>query len=195
MEKKFFWRSRLGQNSLDFGKGLGKNRFTVIFSKLGLLKKFLVLLVLVALFSCASSPPPPPPQTSAPQTPASPPQPQKTPSQQQPIDFTAAKAQAVSAMDKAQSVKADVSVKARYNAAFTTYTEAESLADAGSASGIEKYLEAEKAFLAAYNEAVAKREEAQRQLTRARDAIKAVEDEAAEFDRQQAEDRRQGTRQ
>jgi hypothetical protein len=194
MKKKFFWRSRLGQNSLDFGKGLGKNRFTVVFSKFGLLKKSLVLLVLLALCSCASSPPPPP-QTPATQTPAPPPEPQKTPSPQQPIDFTAAKAQALSAMDKAKSVKADVSVKARYNTAVTAYTEAESLAAAGSAGGIEKYLEAEKAFLAAYDEAVAKREEAQRQLTRARDAIKAVEDESAEFDRQQAEDRRQGTRQ
>ncbi|MDR2068787.1 MAG: hypothetical protein LBP71_02845 [Spirochaetaceae bacterium] len=109
------------------------------------------------------------------------------------MDFTEAKARAVSAMDKAKSVKADVSVKARYNAAFSTYTEAESLAAAGSPDGIGKYLEAETAFLTAYDEAVVKREEAQRQLSRAREVIKTVEDDAAEFDRQQAEDNRQGT--
>jgi hypothetical protein len=95
-------------------------------------------------------------------------------------------------MEKAQSVKANVSVKTQYEAAFSLYTEAESLAAAGSAGGIKKYLEAETAFLAAYDEALVKREEAQRQLSRAREAIKAVEADASELDRQQAEDRNQG---
>jgi hypothetical protein len=95
-------------------------------------------------------------------------------------------------MEKAKSIKAEVSVKARYNTALSAYTEAESLAAAGSAGGIEKYLEAEAAFLAAYDEALVKREEAERQLSRAREAIKTVEETAAEFDREQTEDRRQG---
>jgi glycerol dehydrogenase-like iron-containing ADH family enzyme len=95
-------------------------------------------------------------------------------------------------MDKAKSVKAEVSVKARYDAAFSVYTEAESLAAAGSADGIGKYLEAETAFLAAHDEAKAKREEAQLQLSRARDAIKTVENDAANFDREQSEDNQKG---
>jgi hypothetical protein len=95
-------------------------------------------------------------------------------------------------MEKAKSVKADVSVKAHYEAAFSSYTEAESLAAADSIDGIKKYLEAETAFLEAHDEALVKREEAQRQLSRAREAIKSVEDNAAEFERQQAEDQKQG---
>jgi hypothetical protein len=93
-------------------------------------------------------------------------------------------------MNKAGSIKAEIAVKARYDAAFSVYTEAESLEAAGSADGIGKYLEAETAFLAVYDEATAKREEAQRQLSRARDAIKTAEDAAAEFDREQAENSR-----
>ena len=127
-----------------------------------------LLICLGLLFSCASQPPP------------------KTP------DFADAKARAVSAMEKAKSVKAEISVKTRYDAAFSVYTEAGSLEAAGSADGIGKYLEAETAFLAAYDEAKAKRDEAQRQLSAARDAIKTVEDEAAEFDREQNEGGRQG---
>jgi hypothetical protein len=165
-----------------------------LFQTTGRLKKSGLFVVLLGfLFSCASSPPqerpapPPPPPAESPAPPPAAPDRQKT------TDFTEAKARAVSAMDKAKSVKADVSVKARYNSAFSAYTEAESLAAAGSTGGIEKYLEAETGFLAAHDEAIAKREEAQRQLLRAREAIKTAEDTAAEFEREQAEDRRKGS--
>ncbi|MFP3091326.1 hypothetical protein LQZ21_13475 [Treponema sp. TIM-1] len=186
MKKSIFGGSNLFHRPVGFGKWLGKNRPQAAVSKYGMLKRSGLLLVLGGfLFSCAS---PPPPETTAP-----PPQaPAKAPPQEK-MDFAEAKARAVSAMDKAKSVKADVSVKDHYTTAFSTYTEAESLAAVGSADGIGKYLEAETAFLAAHDEAIAKREEAQRQLGRAREAIKTVEDEATEFDRQQAEDRRQGS--
>jgi hypothetical protein len=95
-------------------------------------------------------------------------------------------------LEQAKSVKADVSVKAHYDAAFSAYTEAESLEAAGSGDGIKKYFDAETAFLAAYEEALAKREEARQQLSRAREAIKSVEDEAAEFERQRTEIPEQG---
>jgi hypothetical protein len=143
-----------------------------------------LLISLGLLFSCGSTPPA--------EAPEPPPQAQGSPPKREPANFEEAQARAKSAMEKAQSIKANVSVKTQYEAAFSLYTEAESLAAAGSANGIKKYLEAETAFLAAYDAALAKREEAQRQLSRAREAIKAVEADASELDRQQAEDRNQG---
>jgi hypothetical protein len=144
---------------------------------------FVWLLVFLGFFSSCVSPSPP--ETAKP-----PPQTQAPPEKQETPDFTEAKARAMSAMDKARSVKAEVSVKASYDAAFSAYTEAESLEAVGSAGGIGKYLEAETAFLTAYDEAKVKQEEARRQLSRARDAIKTVEDAAAEFDREYAENSR-----
>ncbi|MDR2758691.1 MAG: hypothetical protein LBB78_04870 [Spirochaetaceae bacterium] len=192
MKKSIFWGSNPFQNQAGFEKNPGKSGGKTTFSKSAILKKSGFLLILLGfLFSCAS---PPPPETPAvpPQAPAVPPQAPAAPPRQESPDFKEARARAVSAMDKAKSVKADISVKTRYNTAFSAFTEAESLAAAGSAGGIGKYQEAETAFLAAHDEAIIKREEAQRQLSRAREAIKTVEDNAAEFDRQQAEDRRQG---
>jgi hypothetical protein len=83
--------------------------------------------------------------------------------------------------------KANVSLKDRYQAVQGIFSEAETLAAAQSPQGIDKYLEAEKGFLECYEQARTLREEAQRQLSRARDAIQEVETGAAEFDREQAE--------
>jgi hypothetical protein len=90
-------------------------------------------------------------------------------------------------MEQAKAVKADVSVKAQYAAGVSAYTEAEALAASLSPGSAEKYHQAETAFLSAYDQALVKREEAERQLARAREAIKTAEENAAEFDRLQAE--------
>jgi hypothetical protein len=125
-------------------------------------------------FSCASAPPPP-------EKPA-----------EEPMNFGTAKARALAAREKALEIKANVSLKDRYQAVQGIFSEAETLEASQSPQGIDKYLEAEKGFLDCYEQARVLREEAQRQLSRARDAIKEVETKAAELDRNQAEERREG---
>jgi hypothetical protein len=144
------------------------------------MKWIFIVLSAGLLFACASSPAPEgessvPPQSSVPaQTPGTP-------------DSSAEKNRALEAMNKARSVKAEVAVKAAFNEAMERYNRAESLAASGSAAG-DTYLESEKLFLAAYEDARLKREEAERSLTLARDAVKQAEENAAALDGEQGED-------
>jgi hypothetical protein len=81
------------------------------------------------------------------------------------------------------SIKANIASAVLFDAAQTVLDEAESLAGSTTAatagSVTEKFAEAEKGFLAAYDDAYIKREEARKQLELAREAIKRVEDEAS----------------
>jgi hypothetical protein len=125
-------------------------------------------------FSCASAPPPA-------EKPA-----------EEPMNFGTAKARALAAREKALEIKANVSLKDRYQAVQGIFSEAETLEASQSPQGVDKYLEAEKGFLDCYEQARVLREEARQQLSRARDAIKEVETDAAELDREQAEEHRGG---
>jgi hypothetical protein len=85
-------------------------------------------------------------------------------------------------MNKAKSIKANIAAKDIYDSALESFNRAES----SPASAAGAYHEAERGFLAAYDQANAQREEALRQLNLAKTAIKDVEDEAAEIDGQQS---------
>jgi hypothetical protein len=139
------------------------------------MRKLIWLLPLAIFFSCKSAPEPAPLQPVSPV--------------EQQTDASADRNKAVEAMNLAKSVKADVAVKDEFNRALGVFNDAESLAASNSvpAAG-DKYREAEKLFLDAHKQAVAKREEAQRQLTLAREAIKAVENDAAALDQEQQAD-------
>ena len=98
------------------------------------------------------------------------------------VTLEAAQDRAQAAMEKAKSVKADVAVKTDFAGAMTVYDEAKA---ASGDAAIPKYLEAEGRFLAAHDLAVTKREEANKQLNKARSDIKAVEDEAEMLQKEQ----------
>jgi hypothetical protein len=98
------------------------------------------------------------------------------------VDLATAQGRASSAMEKAKSVKADVAVKTEFGRGQTAYTEADGLT--GDAA-IPKYLEAEGLLLAAHDAAVAKRDEAQKQLQKAKSDIKALEDQEANLKQEQ----------
>lgn len=135
------------------------------------MKKLFWLLPLVVLFSCKSTPAPEPSPAGA---------------VEQRTDVTADRSKAVEAMNLAKSVKADVAVKDVFDRALRIFNNAESSAASGSVpAAVNQYREAEKLFLDAHAQAVAKRDEAQRQLSLAREAIKAVEEDAAALDREQ----------
>jgi hypothetical protein len=121
------------------------------------------MLSIALLFSCGSTPPA---ATEA-------------------VDLTTAKNRADAALAKAKSVKADVSVKADFDKAQAAYTEAGGLASTSGDAAITKYLDAEGLFLVAHDAAVVKREEARKQLDKAKSDIKAVEDEAAALQKEQ----------
>jgi hypothetical protein len=131
------------------------------------MKKILIFLpfVVLFLFSCASSPEP------------------KDDGKLYgaPIDIGTAKERAVDARDKAKSIKADVAVKDDFSKALDVFNEAEANPT------IEKYLEAETLFLASYESARVKKEEAQRQMNKARDDIRQVEVNAEAFEKEQKE--------
>jgi hypothetical protein len=136
-------------------------------------------LAAVVFFSCKSAPAPEPEPQPAPPLSAAEPQ----------ADVSADRSRAVEAMNLAKSVKADVAVKDAFNRALGVFNNAESLAASNSASAaVDQYREAEGLFLDAHKEALAKRDEAQRQLTLAREAIKSVEDDAAALDQEQRDD-------
>jgi hypothetical protein len=84
-----------------------------------------------------------------------------------------------------------VAVKTAFDEAMKIYDRAESLAASGSAAGGASagaaYLEAEKNFLAAYEATLAKREQAEKQLALAREAVKQAEETAAAFEAGQEE--------
>jgi len=104
------------------------------------------------------------------------------------MDIATAKGRAVDAMDKAKSIKADVAVSDEYNSALDVFNDAEK--EAQSASNLlvatDKYLEAERLFLAAYESARVKKEEALRQLNKAKEDIRQLENEAEAFDKEQS---------
>jgi hypothetical protein len=124
-------------------------------------KIFLLLTMLISavfFFACASTPP------------------------AEVATLTSAQDRAEAAMQKAKSVKADVAVKADFNKAHSAYTEAQGMTGE---TAIPKYLEAEGLFLTAHDAAVSKREDARKQLEKAKTDIKAVESEAEELKKQQ----------
>jgi hypothetical protein len=121
-------------------------------------KLFLLIPLGVLLFSCAS--------VSSP-TPVSP----------------SAKEKAVEARAKALAIKADTASKAEYEAAVDAFNLAAARKVLGADNG-SQYQEAERLFAAAYDSAKSKRDEAQKQLDAARSAIKGVETQAGELERQ-----------
>jgi hypothetical protein len=140
------------------------------------MKKLFWLLPLAVFFSCKSAPSP---------EPGSPP----SSAVEQPAGVSADRNKAVEAMNLAKSVKADVAVKDDFNRALGIFNKAESLAASGSVpAAVDQYREAARLFLDAHKQAAAKRDEAQRQLTLARDAIKAAEADAAALDQEQKAD-------
>ena len=118
----------------------------------------LILISATAFFSCASTPPP----------------------AEQTVDLATAKSRATDALAKAKAVMADVAVKADYEKAQSSFKEAQGLETSAEAQAIAKYLECERTALASYNAAVAKRDEARKQLDKAKSDIKALETEAGE---------------
>ncbi len=146
------------------------------------MKKILIVLpfVILFLFSCASSPDKGTTDGSS--------------ALQEPTDMRTAKNRAVDAMNKAKSIKADIAVKDDYNSALAVFNEAEKEAQAATneLATTNKYLEAERLFLAAYENARAKREEATKQLNKAKEDIHQVESDAEAFDKEQSEGTTQG---
>ena len=111
-----------------------------------------------------------------------------------PKDIGTAKSRAVDAMNKAKSIKAEVAVKDDFNNALNVFNDAEK--DAAAATNvpatIDKYLQSEELFLAAYASARVKKEEAQRQLNKAKEDIRQVENNAEAFDKEQSGGAAQG---
>jgi hypothetical protein len=89
---------------------------------------------------------------------------------------SAARNAALLAMEKARDAKADVAVKADFDAAFTLFSQGEQENDTAS------YEAAEKGFIAATEKALHLLELAQERLNRARTEIKNAESDAAKFD-------------
>ena len=118
---------------------------------------FSIVVSAIVLFSCASAP-------AADQ-----------------VDLATAKGRAGDALAKAKTVNADVAVKADYDMAQTSYKAAQGLEASAEAQAIQGYLECERQALAAHDAALAKREEARRQLDKAKNDIKALEDEDAQI--------------
>ena len=132
------------------------------------MKKILIVLpfVILILFSCKSTPK----------------------SGEEIVDLATAKGRAVAAMEKAKSIKADVALKDEYNNALNVFDDAEKTAQTSKDEPvlIAKYLEAEKLFLNSYEGTRAKRDEAQRQLNKAKEDIKRVENEADAFENEKS---------
>lgn len=101
------------------------------------------------------------------------------------VDLMAAQNRAGAAREKAESVKADIAAKDDFEAAQASYKDGEGLLPTGGTAAVEKFLEAERLFLAAHDAAVAKRDEASKQLEKAKSDIKAVEAEAETLQREQ----------
>ncbi|MCL2706173.1 MAG: hypothetical protein FWE72_08205 [Spirochaetaceae bacterium] len=141
------------------------------------MKKILIVLpfLILFLFSCKSAPAPTDLTDG-------------TTVAEKAMDIATAKGRAVDAMDKAKSIKADVAVSDEYNSALDVFNDAEK--EAQSASNLlvatDKYLEAERLFLAAYESARVKKEEALRQLNKAKEDIRQLENEAEAFDKEQS---------
>jgi hypothetical protein len=147
-----------------------------------LLKNMLLFTLFALIIACKSAPPETAPEPVP--TPSEPARAEPAPSPPPPpsTDGAAERNRALEAMNKAKSIKADIAVKDEFNAAQNLFDEGEALLASSSGGAAQKYLEAETRFLAAYDSAYAKREEALRQLNLARQAIKSVEDDAAAYD-------------
>jgi len=142
------------------------------------MKKILLVLPFFVLFSCASAPDKgiAPDDNSMQQSAAA------------SVSADKEKSRATDAMNKAKDIKADVAVKDDFSKALGVYNEAETLLASGpdkTAAAAARYLESEKLFLEAYEKAKAKREEALKQLEKARADIKNVESDAAEMEAEQ----------
>ncbi len=133
------------------------------------MKKILLILLSIILFSCASAP--------------------EKPVEEEPVaeevkekvSITEIRNKAYSAMEKALSIKANVAVKEDYAQAEKMFNDAEAL-DASDPEAAAKaaliYLDAETAFNTVYEKAYEKRENALKELEMAKNEIKAVEEEA-----------------
>ena len=124
--------------------------------------KWLFLPVLLLLFSCGSTP-------------------------ETVLDPVAERAKAVEAMDLAKSVKADVAFAEEYNQAVSVLEAADAMV--GTETGVvvaEQFVESEKLFRAVYEKAKIARDEALRQLNKARNDIKSVEADAEAMEQEQA---------
>ena len=113
-----------------------------------------VIMGAALLFSCASPPPP--------------------------VDVAGPKSRAGEALAKALTANANVAVKADYEKAQALFKEGQGLEATDAAQAVAKYQECERAANGAYNAAVAKREEASKQLEKAKSDIKALETEAGQ---------------
>ncbi|MDX9800403.1 MAG: hypothetical protein RBT69_03590 [Spirochaetia bacterium] len=138
------------------------------------MKKLLLLLPILFLYSCASAP-----EKAVEPVVAAVVEPAQV--------FTAdkEKTRATEAMNKAKSVKAEVAMKDEFNKALGIYNEANTLVSAGGEkvkTAAAKYLESEALFLAVYEKSKIKREEAVKQLEKAKAAVKNVEEDAAELE-------------
>ncbi len=141
------------------------------------MKKLLLLLPILVFYSCASAPEKAVEPVAAPVVQPAP-----------VITADMEKGRATDAMNKAKSVKAEVAVKKEFDSAMSIYNEANTLAAAGGEkvkTAAAKYLESETLFLAAYENAKVKKEEAMKQLEKAKADIKNVEDAAAAMEAEQ----------
>ncbi|MCL2792038.1 MAG: hypothetical protein FWD87_03010 [Spirochaetaceae bacterium] len=140
------------------------------------MKKILIVFpfILIFLFSCRSAPAPAEPVPDVRAVPA--------------VGVDEARNRAVNAMERARSIRADVAVRDDFNSALALFNEAEGEPrTAGNLQNlVNKYFDAERLFLAAHENTRVMREEAQRQLNRAREDIRQVETAAEAFDREQA---------
>ncbi len=142
------------------------------------MKKILLLLITIVMFSCASAPEQPPVEQPEPEA------------VQKPVSITDVRNRAYSAMEKALSIKANIAVKDEYSEAKKMFDNAEAL-DASDPEAAAKaaliYLDAETAFNTVYDTAFTKRENASKELQMAKDDIKAVEEDADKADAESAE--------
>jgi hypothetical protein len=141
------------------------------------MKRNLLVTVLAAalIAACASEPQPAARSSSRAQSAS------RTPAAETPVRkeaFPEEQDRATEAMNRARSIKANVEFKEEFEAAQALFDEAESLKAVSEEESARKYLEAETRFRAAYETAAAKRNEAQRQLDLALEAIKSLEDAA-----------------
>ena len=134
------------------------------------MKKILLILISIVLFSCAS----------APEQPVEEPVKEEV---KETMSVTELRNKAYSAMEKALSIKANVAVKEDYAAAEKMFNDAEAL-DASNPESAAKaaliYMDAETAFNSVYDKAAEKKENALKELEMAKEDIKAVEKEAEE---------------
>ena len=107
------------------------------------------------------------------------------------MNLTEAKNAAVTSMDRAKAIKADVAAKAQFDQAMAAYNDAEAAAAEATEKEpvlVQKYVQAQELFNAAWEVANTKRVEAQRQLDKAKADIQKVENDAQALEQQQATD-------